>query len=71
MKFEYKILNVSRVHLNKESFQSEFLAKLNGLGQEGWELASTEGLNTSSFFSKATDTTDIMFVFKRQITDRW
>lgn len=67
MKFEYKIINVSREHLKKENFQSEFLAKINDYGQEGWELVNMEGLNTASFFTRFSETTEIIFIFKRNI----
>jgi hypothetical protein len=67
MQFEYKIITVSRQHLKKESFQAEFLAKINDLGLLGWELTNTEGINTNSFFSRSAETNEILFVFKRQI----
>jgi len=65
MKFEYKILSVSREHLKKETFQSELLEKLNALGDEGWEIISAEGLNDSSMFWHVAETREIIFIFKR------
>ena len=65
MKFEYKILSVSREHLKKESFQSDLLEKLNAFGDEGWEMISAEGLNDSSMFWRVAETTEIIFIFKR------
>jgi hypothetical protein len=36
-KFEYKILNISRQHLKRETFQEELISKLNELGELGWD----------------------------------
>jgi len=68
-KFEYKILNVSRTHLKSESFQSELMEKLNGLGNEGWELITIEGLTGSSIFWKVGETVDLLFILKRKKPD--
>jgi hypothetical protein len=65
--FEYKILNISRFHLKKVKFQEEMLSKFNELGKEGWELISAEGLSETSVFLKATETVEIIYVFKRQL----
>lgn len=67
MKFEYKIINVSKANMNKSSFQKELLDKLNSLGSEGWELINTEGIQESNIFFQRTYTKEILFVFKRQI----
>lgn len=65
-RFEYKILNVSRVYLKKESFQSELMEKLNALGNEGWELITIEGITESPFFGRLVETADLLFIFKRK-----
>lgn len=65
-KFEYKILNISREHLKRESFQSELISTLNRLGENSWELISAEGINESSVMWKAADTTDILFFSKER-----
>jgi hypothetical protein len=65
-KFEYKILNISRTHLKRESFQEELMATLNKLGEESWELVNVEGLNEGSIFWKVGETVDILFLFKRR-----
>ncbi len=67
MKFEYKIINVSKVHLNRDSFQKELMEKLNLLGNESWELVNLEGIQESNIFFQRTYTKEILFVFKRQI----
>ena len=67
-KFEYKILNISREHLKRKNFQLELMEKLNQLGDESWELISTEGLNQGSIFWKVGETVDILFLFKRKKT---
>lgn len=67
MKFEYKIINVSKVHLSKDSFQKELMEKLNLLGSEGWEMVNLEGIQESNIFFQRTYTKEILFVFKRQI----
>ncbi|MGC4102503.1 DUF4177 domain-containing protein [Ferruginibacter sp.] len=65
MKFEYKILTVSREHMKSGNFQTEMLEKFNDYGEQGWELISTEGLNTSSLLWKVAETTELVFIFKR------
>ncbi len=67
-KFEYKILNISPTKINKEVFQMELMNTLNNLGGEGWELIDTEGLNSGSLFWRMTETTDILFIFKRKVS---
>ncbi len=66
-KFEYKILDISMTHLKKEGFQTELMATLNGLGAEGWELITAEGLSEASIFSRVSQTVDILLLFKRRI----
>ncbi len=66
-KFEYKILNISKTHLKKEGFQTELMATLNGLGAEGWELITAEGLNEGSIFWRVSETVDILLLFKRKV----
>ena len=69
-KFEYKILNISRVHLKQEDFQAELMETLNKLGEESWELINAEGLTEGSIFWKVGETVDILFIFKRRkVTD--
>ena len=65
-KFEYKILNISRIHLKRESFQEELMTTLNKLGEDSWELINIEGLNEGSVFWKVGETVDILFLFKRK-----
>ena len=65
-KFEYKIFNISREHLKRESFQEELMNTLNKLGEDSWELINVEGLNGSSILWKVGETTDILFLFKRR-----
>ena len=65
-KFEYKILNISRVHLKRESFQAELMEILNQLGEESWELINAEGMMEGSIFWKVGETVDILFIFKRK-----
>jgi hypothetical protein len=67
-KFEYKILNISREHLKRESFQEELMEKLNALGDDSWELISIEGLTEGSIFWKVGETVDVLFIFKRKKT---
>ena len=66
MKFEYKIISVSRQHLKKETFQTEMVDKFNELGSEGWELVSTEGIIEGSIFWRVSQTIEIIYHFKRQ-----
>ena len=66
MKFEYKILTVSREHMKKENFQIEMLEKFNAYGEDGWELVSAEGMNGSSLLWQVGETTEIVFIFKKQ-----
>ncbi len=65
-KFEYKILNISRTHLKRGSFQEELMSTLNKLGEDSWELINVEGLNESSIFWKVGETVDLLFLFKRK-----
>jgi Domain of unknown function (DUF4177) len=65
MKFEYKILTVSREHMKRESFQTEMLSKFNDYGEDEWELISAEGMNGSSMLWQVGETTEIVFIFKR------
>ena len=65
-KFEYKILNVSRVHLKRENFQTELIETFDKLGNDSWELINVEGLNEGSIFWKVGETVDILFIFKRK-----
>ena len=65
MKFEYKILSVSRQHMKRESFQKEMLGKFNAFGEEGWELVSAEALTGASLFWQYGQTTEVIFIFKR------
>ncbi len=65
MKFEYKILNVSREHMKRETFQDEMLEKFNAFGEEGWEMIGAEGMNESSIFWRVAETTEVIFIFKR------
>ncbi len=65
MKFEYKILSVSREHMKKESFQTEMLEKFNAYGEDGWEIISAEGMNGSSMLWHVTETTEVIFIFKK------
>ncbi|MGG9963379.1 DUF4177 domain-containing protein [Ferruginibacter sp. SUN106] len=65
-KFEYKMITVSREHMKKDSFQTEMLDKFNELGNEGWEIISAEGLNGSSILWKVAETTELIFIFKRE-----
>jgi len=67
-RFEYKILNISREHMKRSSFQAELIEKLNELGAESWELVGTEGLNEGSIFWRVGETVDILFLFKRRLT---
>ncbi|QES90836.1 DUF4177 domain-containing protein [Rhizosphaericola mali] len=67
-KFEYKILDVDKSKLNKSSFQSELISKLNDLGSQGWEVISLEGINEKDYgFPTGTSTTSILFLLKRKI----
>ena len=65
MKFEYKILNVSREHMKRETFQDEMQEKFNAFGEEGWEMIGAEGMNESSIFWRVAETTEVIFIFKR------
>lgn len=65
-KFEYKILNISREHLKRESFQVELIERLNELGDEGWELINAEGLNEASLFNRVAETVEVLFLMKRK-----
>lgn len=65
-KFEYKILNISRTHLKRASFQEELMSTLNKLGEDSWELINVEGLNEGSIFWKVGETVDLLFLFKRK-----
>jgi Domain of unknown function (DUF4177) len=65
-KFEYKMITVSREHMKKDSFQTEMLDRFNELGNEGWEIISAEGLNGSSLLWKVAETTELIFIFKRE-----
>ncbi|GAB2817144.1 DUF4177 domain-containing protein [Ferruginibacter profundus] len=65
-KFEYKMITVSREHMKKDSFQTEMLDRFNELGNEGWEIISAEGLNGSSMLWKVAETTELIFIFKRE-----
>ena len=65
-KFEYKILNISKAHLNKDGFQIELMETLNNLGAEGWELITAEGLSEGSIFWRVSETTEILLLFKRR-----
>lgn len=65
-KFEYKILNISKAHLDKEGFQIELMETLNNLGAEGWELITAEGLSEGSIFWRVSETTEILLLFKRR-----
>jgi hypothetical protein len=65
-KFEYKILNISRAHLRRETFQTELMETLNNLGEDSWELINIEGLTEGSIFWKVGETVDILFIFKRK-----
>lgn len=65
-RFEYKILNVSRTHLKSESFQSELMEKLNGLGNEGWELITIEGITENNIMWRVGETVDLLFILKRR-----
>ena len=67
-KFEYKILNISREHLKRESFQEELMEKLNALGDDCLELISIEGLTEGCRFWKVWGTVDVLFIFKRKKT---
>jgi len=66
-KFEYKILDVSKTHLEKENFQEELMNILNNLGLQGWELITAEGLNEGSVFWRVSETVDILLIFKRKM----
>jgi hypothetical protein len=68
-KFEYKILDVSRTKTKQDGFQLELMGKLNELGSEGWELITIEGMNEGSVFFRVGETVDILFVFKRKISE--
>ena len=70
MKFEYKIITVSRQHLKKETFQVEMVNKFNDLGSDGWELSNTEGIIDRSLFWSVAQTAEILFLFKRQIDSK-
>ena len=67
-KFEYKIINVPKSHLEKENFQSELMTTLNNLGNQGWEIISVEGINESSIFWRVSETVDLLLFFKRKLT---
>jgi hypothetical protein len=67
-KFEYKIINVSKVHLAKENFQSELISTLNDLGSEGWEIISVEGINEGSIFWRVSETVDLLLFLKRKLS---
>ena len=66
MKFEYKIITVSREHLKRETFQIELMTKFNGLGAEGWELINAEGISEGSILWKVGETVELIFFFKRR-----
>lgn len=66
-KFEYKILDIMRPQLKRDNFQQELMDKLNLLGSEGWELITIEGMNEGSVFFRVSETSDVLFVFKRKL----
>ena len=68
-KFEYKILNISRVHLKQEDFQAELMETLNKLGEESWELINAEGLTEGSIFWKV-GKRSIFFLFSKEERSR-
>ncbi len=68
-KFEYKILDVSRTQIKKEGFQLELMEKLNELGAKGWELITIEGMTEGSALFRISETTDVLFVFKRKVSE--
>ncbi len=65
-KFEYKILNINRQHLKRETFQEELISKLNELGELGWEVITIEGLTEASLLMQAGHTDEILFILKRK-----
>ena len=67
-KFEYKILNVNNYRLKNESFQETLMNQLNTLGNEGWEVINMEGIIESSFFWRLTETTKILIILKRKLS---
>ena len=42
------------------------LEKFNAYGEDGWELVSAEGMNGSSMLWQVGETTEIVFIFKKQ-----
>ena len=67
-KFEYKILNVNNYRLKNESFQETLMNQLNTLGNEGWEVINMEGIIESSYFWRLTETTKILIILKRKLS---
>lgn len=48
MKFEYKIITVSKAHLSHVDFQAELASKFNDWGAEGWDLIKLEAITEGS-----------------------
>ena len=67
-KFEYKILNVNNYRLKNESFQETLMNQLNTLGNEGWEVINMEGIIESSYFWRLTETTKLLIILKRKLS---
>lgn len=67
-KFEYKILNINMYSLKKESIQADLMNQLNSLGNEGWEVINMEGIIESGYFLRLTETTKLLIILKRKIS---
>ena len=67
-RFEYKIINVSKTYLKRESFQAELMETLNNFGNQGWEIISVEGINEGSVFWRVSETVDLLLFLKRKIS---
>jgi hypothetical protein len=67
MKFEYKIITISRAHLGKEDFQIELSTKFNDWGAQGWDLIKMEPITEGAIMGRGATTTDFIVIFKRQI----
>lgn len=52
-KFEYKVEYIlPKWSFNDGAYAEEILAKLNELGEEGWEIVSIDYLKTGSLFKR-------------------
>ncbi|WNJ17142.1 DUF4177 domain-containing protein [Pontibacter sp. G13] len=65
--YEYKLVNINSNWFGKPRRQQEIHEHFNQWGAQGWELVSLTPIIEGNVFTNASDTKDLVAVFKREI----